>query len=102
MSSIGNSSNEDQEATDMNIVLQSYWKVALKRYADGIPQIIQKGFLDRVRDQLPSVLHCHDPDKVAGFFKVPNSLQKKRLQLEEKEERLKTAVKMLQEIPLAY
>mgnify|MGYP003385735726 FL=1 len=101
MKSIGNASNEDQEADDMNIVLQSYWKVALKRYADCIPQIIQKDLLDNIRDSLSAVLVCHDSEKMEAFFEVPQDLQKKRVELEEKKMRLKKAVTMVQELSLA-
>ena len=47
------------------------------------------------------MLVCHDAEKMTTFFQVPKSLQKKRLQLEEKEARLKKALAMLQEISLA-
>lgn len=98
MNSIGNTSNEMQEAQDMNIILQSYWKVAHKKFCDCIPQMIQKVLFDEVKVQLSRVLVCHDSQKIASFFEVPLELQTKRVQLEEKQSRITLAIDKLQAI----
>jgi interferon-induced GTP-binding protein Mx1 len=101
-SSIGDASNEAQEAIDMDIALQSYWKVAGKNFADNIPKIIQKSFLDDLQKQLQFILVCMDLEEIRSYFASSEHLQNKRRALNAKVDRLEQASLKLEYLPIDW
>jgi len=97
---IGDISNEDQEAQEMDIIMKSYWKVALKSFVDLVPKMIQQTLLDKISKEISEILFCYDKEQVSSYFDIPRVEKMKREELLSKQKRMKAALKKIQPLLL--
>ena len=91
MARIGNKSNQRQEAELMSALLESYWKVASKRFLDNVPKLITTHLLHKLGPAMfaaAMVAGMGEKDKV---FAVSEATRLKRKNLEDSQERLMKA-----------
>lgn len=94
---VGDCANELQEAEDMKMLLESYWKTAVDRAIDSlcmrVDQHVVRGLDDAIHGRLAQL--ALDPAKCASFFVQEPRVREKRLGLEARLERLKRAQGLL-------
>lgn len=99
-SDIVNESNESQEVNDMLDMLKAYWKLAMKRYVDGICHIVSNAYtsdssLDAIAQRLDMEQIRLDDAEVQRIFTEPPSIAMQRCELQRKIERLTEAKQRL-------
>ena len=88
-------SNERQEAEEMDIFFQSYWKVANKRFIDKIPQLVDVHFLEEICKSLTNELLPKLMDHRDDLFSHAPAEVEKRSMLVNKIDRLNQATALL-------
>ena len=96
MHGIGNESNEMQDAEDMNILAEAYWKVASKRYIDNVSMVMMNDILGRLPNRIESrLMEVVVGGDIMTFFAQSAADVSRRKRLEEKVVRLKKASQTL-------
>ena len=91
---VGNVSNDTQEAQDMVDSLRSYWKVANKRFVDNVRQCLDEAFVKQLADKCDKALgdRLSLLDNEKPLFDETASTIAKRSEVEGRVRRLKAAV----------
>ncbi|KAI9324922.1 interferon-induced GTP-binding protein Mx [Obelidium mucronatum] len=79
---VGNVSNEDREAMELQIAIKAYLKVAKKRFTDTIPMLIEQYFIRVVLLQIKAVLSDASDVQLASILEEPGNVVGRRVQLE--------------------
>ncbi|XRB14321.1 dynamin-related protein [Pseudoscourfieldia marina] len=96
MHGIGNESNEMQDAADMNILAEAYWKVASKRYIDNVSMVMMNDILGQLPNRIESrLMEVVVGGEIMTFFAQSAADVSRRKRLEEKIVRLKKASQTL-------
>ena len=91
---VGNVSNDEQEAQDMVDSLRSYWKVAYKRFVDNVRQCLDETFVKLLADRCDTALgdRLMSLDNVKPLFDETARTRARRKEVEGRVKRLKAAV----------
>lgn len=91
---VGNVSNDEQEAQDMVDSLRSYWKVAYKRFVDNVRQCLDETFVKLLADRCDTALgdRLMSLDNVKPLFDETACTRARRKEVEGRVKRLKAAV----------
>ncbi|KAI9350922.1 P-loop containing nucleoside triphosphate hydrolase protein [Obelidium mucronatum] len=79
---IGNVSNEDREAMELQLAIKAYLKVAKKRFTDTIPMLIEQYFIRVVLLQIKAALSGANDAQLASILVEPGNVVGRRVQLE--------------------
>ena len=91
---VGNVSNDTQEAQDMVDSLRSYWKVANKRFVDNVRQCLDEAFVKQLADKCDKALgdRLMSLDNANQLFGETASTIARRTKVNGRMRRLKAAV----------
>ncbi|KAJ3066410.1 hypothetical protein HDU98_010311 [Podochytrium sp. JEL0797] len=79
---VGNVSNEDREAIELQIAIKAYLKVSKKRFTDTVPMLIQNHFVSGVLPQIKTALSGSNDQLLETILEEPMSMVNYRAQLE--------------------
>jgi len=89
---IGNASNEDKEALDMEMAINAYLKVAKKRLTDEIPLLINQHLVTPFLAEISDKLNLSDERLSEILAESPHAVDKRRLLYQKQESLMKSKV----------